>query len=137
MPTASGHSFTYTNIFDFPRAFQTTFREEFKHMYLTPGHPDRKPLYEVFVRREMRATMAERGTCVHIKVYSRRHSEFTFEGSMGNTNRACDCCTRLERFCARIVEVDKVYQMVIFPVRERLRRGKQEGNMNFWRIERK
>jgi hypothetical protein len=133
VPTASGHGFTYQRIHDFPRAFQADFREEFKQQYLTPGHKDRKPLYEVCVRRENRQAMAASGICIHMKIYSRRISDYDFEGSMGNKNRACDCCTRLSRFCARILKVERAYQLVLYPVREGLRKNLKEEDMEFWR----
>jgi hypothetical protein len=136
IPSGSRALHSYTRINDMPGPFQTAFREEFVQMYLTPGHPDRKPLYEVYVRRENRAIMASRGQCVNIKTYSRYSSNFSFEGSFGNMNRACDCCTRLGRFCARMMKVDRAFQLVVYPVREDLRPRVRENDLDFWRVER-
>jgi hypothetical protein len=134
VPSSNGSGGTYQSIHHFPLAFQADFRADFKDLYMTPGHPERKPLYEASVRRDRRGIVAKKGNCLNIRIYMHNCNRFTFELSMGVRKRACDSCTRCGRFCARVVLLkgQTEYTLVIYPVNDGARKWLVETDMAFW-----
>jgi hypothetical protein len=72
----------------------------------------------------------ESGNCVNVVVYSKSAGQSKWSMSNGNKNSACDLCINKERICARLVEIDKVIKLVIFPLP--VRPNSRWNELEYW-----
>jgi hypothetical protein len=134
IPSSDGSGGTYRKIRHLPAPSKRKLIAEFKQQDLTPGHGHRKPLHEASERYERREVVAKRGTCLNMRIYSHNSRRISFELSMGATMRACDCCTRMGRLCARVVLLDgsTEHMLIFYPVNEVARKGLRWTDLDFW-----
>jgi hypothetical protein len=70
--------------------------------------------------------------CVNNTVYYERAVENTWNTSDRNFSRTCDYCIKTMRSCARLVQLNGVVKLVIYPVPDYPRRGIIQDELVYW-----
>jgi hypothetical protein len=114
------HTLTY--------AFQYSMKDKIATDYLsTEG---RREKFDVMIRNP--DTYIEHGCCVGTKVRAHSHRPVTQSMADGEPDRACDYCIRAKRLCARIVEINGIARLGVYPLPSAFREGQAWTEMGYW-----
>jgi hypothetical protein len=72
-------------------------------------------------------------TCVNMTVRAGSASKpISWTEAGGDSMRSCDRCTAGQRLCVRLVKMDDVMKLAVYPLPEVLRTGKTWEELAFW-----